>query len=79
MDKIRFSNIFLNFMKILYKNNSSTIINNSLLSPPVHLQRGLRQACPLALPLYVIQGEVTTRNINQDDYIKGTKIPNKKK
>ena len=78
MDKMGFSNIFINFIKILYKNNTSTIINNGFLSAPVQLQRGLRQGCPLSLPLYVVQEEVTTININQDESISGIKIPNKK-
>ena len=78
MDKMGFSSTFLNFIKILHKNNTSTIINNGLLSAPVQLQRGLRQGCPPSLPLYVVQGEVTTININQDESIKGIKIPNKK-
>ena len=34
--------------------------------PEVQIHRGLRQGCPLSLLLYVIQGEVTTININQD-------------
>ena len=78
MDKMGFSNIFINFIKILYKNNTSTIINNGFLSAPVQLQRGLRQGCPLSLPLYVVQEEVTTININQDESISGIKISNKK-
>ena len=53
-------------------------MNNGFLSTPVQLQRGLRQGCPLSLPLYIIQGEVTTINVNQDESIKGIKIPNEK-
>ena len=78
MDKMGFSNIFINFIKILFKKNTSTIINNGFLSAPVQLQRGLRQDCPLSLPLYVVQEEVTTININQDESISGIKISNKK-
>ena len=78
MDKMGFSNIFKNFIKILYKINTSTIINNGFLSARVQLQRGLRQVYPLSLPLYVVQGEVTTININQDESISAIKIPNKK-
>ena len=58
-----FSNTFVEFIKILYQNNISFIANNSFLSTPIRLERGLRQGCLLSLPLYVIQGEVTTINI----------------
>ena len=78
IDKMGFSNIFINFTKILFKKNTSTIINNGFLSAPVLLQRGLRQDCPLSVPLYVVQEEVTTININQDESISRIKIPNKK-
>ena len=49
------------------------------MSSPIQLLRGLRQGCPLSLPLYVIHGEVTTVNINNNENIKGVKIPNNKK
>ena len=49
------------------------------MSTPIQLQRGLRQGCPLSLPLYVIQAEVTTKNINKNENTKGIKIPNNKK
>ena len=52
---------------------------NGFLSAPVQLQRGLRQGCPLSISLYVVQEEVTTININQDESISGIKIPNKKR
>ena len=74
METIGFSNTFINFVKILYTNNTATIINNGYFSAPVHTKRGLRQGCPLSLPLYVIQAEVTNFNGNQDHTIKGIKI-----
>ena len=60
----------------LHKNITLTITNNGFFSKPIQIQRGLRQGCPLSLPLYVIQGEITTTNINQDDNITGIKISN---
>ena len=36
MEKMGFANAFINFIKILYKNITSTIINNGYLSPLVH-------------------------------------------
>ena len=59
METIGFSNTFINFVKILYTNNTATIIDNGYFSAPVNAKRGLRQGCPLSLPLYVIQAEVT--------------------
>ena len=55
------------------------IINNGFLSDTVTMLRGLRQGCPLSLPLYVIQGEVTTKSINNDNTITGLTIHNTKK
>ena len=78
MEKMGFSPLFINFLKILYKQNTSMIINNGFLSPQVSLQRGLRQGCPLSLPLYVIQGQITKINIKNDTNIAGINIPNQK-
>ena len=41
--------------------------------------RGLRQGCPLSLPLYVIQSEITTQNINKNCNIIGLPIPIQKR
>ena len=49
------------------------------MSPPIQLLRGLRQGFPLFSPLYVIQREVTTVNINKNRNTKGIKIPNNNK
>ena len=78
MEKMGISPKSVNFIKILYKQNISMISNNGYLSPQVLLQRGLRQGCPLSLPLYVIQGQVTNINININKDIIGIHIPNQK-
>ena len=74
-----FSKLFVIFIQILYKNNTSYIINNGFLSSPINLERGLRQGCRLSLPLYVIQGQITTTNINTNEQIEGITIPNNTK
>ena len=79
MEKLGISRTFINFIEILYKQNTSTIINNGFLSGNVPMLRGLRQGCPLSLPLYVIQGEITTQNINKDQNIMEITIPNQRK
>ena len=78
MEKMGFSPLFINFLQTLYKENISMIINNGFLSPQVSLQRGLRQGCPLSLPLYVIQSQIITTNIKQEKTITEINIPNQK-
>lgn len=75
MTKLGFSNKFMQFVKMLYKNNISYVTNNEYMSSPIQLLRGLRQE----YPLYVIKGVVTTININKNDKVKGIKILNNKK
>ena len=79
MEKLSFSKEYIEFVEILYKDSSSIITNNGFLSKTVMILTGLRQGCPLWLPLYVIQGEVITKNINNDNTIIGLKIQNSKK
>ena len=78
MEKLGFSKTYIKFIEILYKENVSMTTNNGFLSENVSKLRGLRQGCPLSLPLYVIQGEITTQNVNQDKNIIGLTIPNQK-
>ena len=63
MEKLGFSKSYIEIIETLYKDNISMIINNGFLSDTVMMLRGLRQGCSLWLPLYVIQEEVTTKNI----------------
>ena len=48
IEKIGISPLFITFIKILYKQNTSMIINNGYLSPQISLQRGLRERFPLS-------------------------------
>ena len=67
MEKIVFSKNYIELIEILYKENNSIISNNGFLAETFSLLRGLRQGCPLSLPLYAVQGEITTENINKND------------
>ena len=46
MEKLGYSEIFINFIKKLYHNTESTISNNGYLSSPFPLARKVRQGCP---------------------------------
>ena len=47
MTKLGFSNKFMQFVKMLYKNNISYVTNNEYMSSPIQLLRGLRQEYPI--------------------------------
>ena len=79
MEKIGFSKCYIEITETLYKDNILIIINNGFLSDTVTVIRGLGQGCPLSLPLCVIQVEVTTKNINNENTIMGLTIPNSRK
>ena len=78
MKKLGYSDIFINFIKKLYKNTFSIISNNGFHLDPFALSRGVRQGCPLALLLYIINGEIINLNIKMNKKIIGYPIPNKK-
>ena len=79
MEKLGFSKNYIESIEISYKDNKSIITNNRFPSESVSLFRGLKQRCPLSLPLYVVQGEITSENINNNTTIIGITIPNTKK
>ena len=57
------------WVKILYSNVSSCIVNNGFASEFFPLERGVRQGCPLSGLLFVIGIELLARAIKNDDNI----------
>ena len=66
-----------NWVKILYNNVSSCIVNNGFASEFFPLERGVRQGCPLSGLLFVIGIELLARAIKNDDNIKGINVGEK--
>ncbi len=54
MAKFGFDPKFINFIKTLYDNAKAKALVNGTPSEPIHLKRGVRQGCPLAMYLYII-------------------------
>ena len=65
------------WVKILYSNVSSCIVNNGFASEIFPLERGVRQGCPLSGLLFVIGIELLARAIKNDDNIKGINVGEK--
>ena len=67
---------FLQWIQVLYNSVSSSVRVNGWLTAFVHLERGLRQGCPLSMPLYLLTAESMVINVRSNPGIHGVKPPN---
>ena len=77
LDTFQFGPDFKTWVKILYTNISSCIINNGFASEPFTLKRGVRQGCPLSGLLFISAAELLSCSIRANDHIKGIRVSNK--
>jgi len=66
-----FPPLFINWVKTLYNNISSCVINNGKFTSFFNLQRGVRQGCPLSPYLFVLGVEILSLYIKQKSEING--------
>ena len=69
-----FGDYFINWVKVLYKNISSCVVNNGYSSEFFHLSKGVRQGCPLSALLFILVVEILAIKIRNDKNIKGVKF-----
>ena len=74
LEKFGFGKIFIEWIKILLKDQESCVINGGKTSQYFKLERGTRQGDPISAYLFIIVLEVIFLNITQNNYIKGIKI-----
>ena len=77
LDLYNFGPQFQKWVKILYTNISSAVINNGNISKWFCPSRGIRQGCPLSAYLFIIGAEILANKIRQDDNIGGIQIGDK--
>ena len=69
-----FGNTIINWVKILYMDIKSCVINNGWFSDFFNPSRGVRQGCPLSPYLFIIVAEIFAISIRKNDKIKGINI-----
>ena len=74
LEKLNFGLSFTKWVKILYTNISSCIINNGITSPYFDLSKGVRQGDPLSPYLFIIAKEFLAQTIRQSADVKGIKL-----
>jgi len=75
LNKFGFGPKFCSWILMLYKCGQSSILTNGFLSRFFRLSRSLRQGCPIASYLYVLQAEPMAQSIRNNDKIKGIVLP----
>ena len=75
LEKFNFGPNFRRWVKVIYSDISSVVINNGWLSASFSLERGVRQGCPLSPPLYCLVVETLGQAIHRDPTIEGIQIP----
>ena len=75
LQKFGFGPNFTQWIRPIYTSVSSSVKTNGWLSAFIQLERGLRQGCPLSMPLYVLTAETMAINIRSNPIIHGIKQP----
>ena len=75
LNKFGFGPKFTKWLLMLYKCGQSCINTNGFISKFFKISRSLRQGCPVASLLYIIQAEPMAQAIRNNTKIKGIKIP----
>lgn len=76
LKKFGFGPKFCNWIMMLYKGGESCIQTNGFISCFFKLSRSMRQGCPIAAYLYILQAEPMAESIRKNKNIKGIEIPN---
>ena len=77
--KFEFPNRFINTVRALYDNATSTVMINGEMSDPFEILRGVRQGDALSCLLFDIAIEPLAENIRASERLKGIQIPGTRK
>ena len=75
LEKFGFGPRFCSWIIMLYKGGQSCIQTNGFISSFFKITRSMRQGCPIASFLYVIQAEPMAQTIRKNTKIKGIDLP----
>ena len=71
-----FNDLFIKWIKVLYSDIGSCLINNGFTSSFFPISKGIRQGCPLSALLFLMVVEILAIEIRSNQNIKGININN---
>ena len=69
-----FNNCFIQWVKTLYTDIQTCVINNGWISETFKNSRGIRQGCPLSALLFVLAVEIMAQRLRDNKNIKGINV-----
>ena len=77
LERFNFGNNFISWVKTLYNDRKSYVLNNGYLSPVIDMNNGIFQGCPISPYLFLLVIETMSIAIRQDSNIRGITIGHK--
>jgi hypothetical protein len=71
LESFGFGKRFIEYVRLLYANISTTVLNNGYLSENFNPSRGIRQGCPASAYLFIIAAELLAIHIRNSPQIRG--------
>jgi len=71
-----FGEDILKLIKLIYNENSSTVLNNGNRSKLFNINKGVRQGCPLSSLIFIVCIELLSNHIETNENIKGIQLEN---
>ena len=75
LKQFNFGDKFVNFIRNIYTDRESMVMNNAFLTKRININRGILQGCPISLPLFCIIAETLANKLRQNAKIQGIKLP----
>ena len=75
LKRFNFGDKFVNFIRNIYTDRESMVMNNGFLTKRININRGILQGCPISLPLFCIIAETLANKLRQNAKIQGIKLP----
>ena len=76
LKQFNFGDKFIGWIKTLYSERKTYVMNNGFLTDRISMQRGIFQGCPISPYLFLFVIEILALSVRQNEQLRGIKINN---